>query len=300
MANRRETELILREFGAAQQGIVTRQQLLARGLTASAIDRLVRIGRLRVKHRGVYQIGPAPLPRAAERAAALAAGGEARISHGSAARHNGLLRPDHYANGVEMTMPRGSSRKLKGVRIHRVRDLRDDEVTQVDGIPITTPARTLLDLAEVAPSRDVEQAYAAALRMKLVTPDAMREMVSRHPAHRGAPLWRQLLAQHDAPAFTRSEAEEKLLELTRSARLPRPELNVVVLGYEVDFLWRKERVVVEVDGYAFHATPRAFVTDRRRDAELTAAGYRVLRFTWDDLDGDRLPVIARLAQALVR
>jgi very-short-patch-repair endonuclease len=300
MAKRRETELLLRELGATQQDIVGRAQLRRRGLSASAIDRLVRVRRVVVRHPGVYQIGPLPLPRAGEHAAILATGGEARISHGTAARHHELLRADSQPNEVEVTMPRRSRRRLEGVRIHRVQDLRDDEVTQVDGIPVTTPARTLLDLAEVAPSRDVEQAYATALRMKLVTPDAMREMVGRHPAHRGAPLWRQLLAQHDAPAFTRSDAEEKLLALTRSARLPRPELNVKILGHEVDFLWRKERVVVEVDGYAFHATPRSFVTDRRRDAELTAAGYSVLRFTWDDLDGDRLPVIARLAQALVR
>jgi very-short-patch-repair endonuclease len=181
-----------------------------------------------------------------------------------------------------------------------VRDLRPDEVTLVDGIRVTTPARTLLDLAETEPCRAVEQAYANALRMRLVTPAEMREMVERHPTHRGAPLWRRMLAESDEPAFTRSKAEEELLDITRSAKLPRPELNVRVLGHEVDFVWRDLRVVAEVDGYAFHASARSFAEDRQRDAELTAAGYRVLRFTWADLVERRLVTVVRLAQALVR
>lgn len=184
--------------------------------------------------------------------------------------------------------------------MHRVRDLRTDEIALVDGIPVTTPARTLLDIAETEPWRAVEQVYANALRMQLVTPARMRDMVERHPTHRGAPLWRRLLAESGGPAFTRSKAEEKLLDITRSAELPRPELNVQVLGHEVDFVWRDVRVVAEVDGYAFHASARSFAADRQRDAELTAAGYRVLRFTWADLVERRLVTVVRLAQALMR
>lgn len=119
-------------------------------------------------------------------------------------------------------------------------------------------------------------------------------------SHRGAPLWRRLLGQAGAPPFTRSQAEEKLLALVRSASLPPPELNVPVLGHEVDFLWREARLIVEVDGYVFHSSQRSFAVDRRRDAELLAAGYRVLRVTWADLTTDRLTTTARLAQALAR
>jgi very-short-patch-repair endonuclease len=266
----------------------------------SAVDGLVRAGRLEVRHRGVYQIGPLPLPRAAEHGAILACRGEARLSHGSAARIRGVLEECTHANEVEVTMPRRRRRRLEGVRIHRVRDLRDDEVTELDGVPVTTPARTLLDLAETERPRLVEQAFATALRKKLVTLDEMREMVERHPNHRGAPLWRQMLAKENEPAFTRSEGEEKLLELIRSARLPRPETNVKVLGHEVDFLWRGARVVAEVDGWTFHDTRRSFAADRRGDAELTAAGHRVVRFTWADLNEHRLRTVVRLAQTLVR
>jgi very-short-patch-repair endonuclease len=300
MARRREVERVLLELGAAQQGVVARGQLRQRGMSISAIDRLVRVGRVQVRHPGVYQVGPLPLPGAAEHAAILALRGEGRISHGTAARRHRLLAGAPHTNSVEVTMAHRRRRRLEGVRIHRVHDLRDDEVTQIDGIPVTTPARTLLDLAECTTAREVEQAYATALRKQLVTPDDMREMLERHPTHRGAHLWRRLLAQHGGPAFTRSQAEEKLLALVRSAGLPRPELNARVLGHEIDFLWRDARLVVEVDGYVFHSSQRSFGMDRRRDAELTAAGYRVLRFTWDDLVAHRLAAIARLAAALAR
>jgi very-short-patch-repair endonuclease len=181
-----------------------------------------------------------------------------------------------------------------------VRDLRDDEVTTLDGIRITTPARTLLDIAGVLTSREVEQATAKALRLRLVTRDDIRLMVERHPLHRGAALLRLVLEADSGLSFTRSEAEEKLLDITRRGRLPAPKLNVIVLEYEVDLLWRGARLVAEVDGYAFHASLRSFAADRKRDAELTAAGYRVLRFTWPDLTDDRLSTVVRLAQALAK
>jgi very-short-patch-repair endonuclease len=300
MAARLDQELILREIGAAQHGVATRAQLLGRGITAHAIDRMVRTARVVVLRRGVYQIGPLPVGRAAEAAAVLACGSAGRVSHASAAVLHGLEDPGRARLPVEVTMPRRKRRRIEGVRIHRVRDLLADEVTMVDGIRVTTPARTLLDIAATLTSREVEQALANALRMGIVTREEMGRTLERHPRHRGVSLLRELLGAESSPSFTRSEGEEKLLELTRSARLPRPELNVNVLGHEVDFLWRSARLVAEVDGYAFHASARSFAADRRRDAELTAAGYRVLRFTWADLTDSRLATVVRLAQALVR
>jgi very-short-patch-repair endonuclease len=295
----REIERILRTLGAAQHGVASRAQLLAHGISSHAIDRLIRCGRLFVLHRGVYQIGPLPQARAPEMSATLRCGPAGRISHGSAALMHGLMaaRADRT---VEVTMHRTRRRRIPGVRIHRVRDLRSDEVTRIDGIPVTTPARTLLDIAGVLRARDVEQALATALRTRLVTIADIRMMVERHPRHRGAPLLKRLLAMEGGPAFTRSEAEEKLLLIIRDARLARPELNAVVLGHEVDFLWRSARLVAEVDGYAFHASARSFVADRRRDAELAAAGHRVLRFTWADVTDGKLATVAQLAEALVR
>jgi very-short-patch-repair endonuclease len=197
-------------------------------------------------------------------------------------------------------MPRRKRRRIEGVRIHRTRDLFPDEVTTVEGIPVTTAARTLLDLGEEMSSRELEQLVAHAVRTRLVTLDELGEMVERHPRHRGTPVLRQVLALQGGPAFTRSQAEEKLLGIVRRAGLPRPELNAAVLGHEVDFLWRSVRVVAEADGYAFHGSAQSFQADRRRDAELAAAGYRVLRFTWADLTTGHLATVARLAEALAR
>ena len=265
MAARADIELILRELGAAQHGVAARAQLLGRGIAAHAIDRMVRTGRLVVLRRGVYQVGPLPVGRAAEAAAVLSCDADGRISHVSAAALHEVLERSRAHRAVEVMMPRRKRRRIQGVRIHRVRDLRPDEVTTVDGIPVTTPARTLLDIAETMTSREVEQALAKALHMRLVTRDEMRRMLERHPKHRGAPLLRQLLDAEGDPLFARSAAEEKLLEITQNAGLPRPELNVKVLGHEVDFLWRSARVVAEVDSYAFHSSASSFAQDRRRD-----------------------------------
>jgi len=299
MPTRLRIERILRDLGTAQHGVAARAQLLERGLSEHVVDRLVRVRRISAVQRGVYQLGPLPVPRAAEHAALLAGPPGTRLSHVTAARLAGIIESDGTIALVEVTVPRGRRRRMEGVRVHYSRDLRRDESTVVDGLRITTTARTLLDIAGNCTPRVIEQAYATALRRRLVTARGMRTMLERHPNHRGTPFWRRLLGD-GTPDFTRSKAEENLLELTRLAGLPRPQLNARVLGHEVDFLWRTTRVIVEVDGYAFHASARSFVQDRRRDAELTAAGYRVLRFTWSDLTTERLPTLARLAQALVR
>lgn len=299
MAAARQIERILREVGAAQHGVASRAQLVARGISPHAIDRMIRSGRLVVLRRGVYQIGPLPEARTSEMSAVLRCGGDCRVSHMSAAVLHAVITAAAHQT-VEVTMPRRRRRRIAGVRIHRVRDLRPDEVTTLDGIPVTTPARTLLDIAETMSTRDVEQALARGLRMRLVTREDVRLMVERHPRHRGAPLLRRLLATEGGPAFARSEAEEKLLRIIRSASLPPPELNAMVVGHEVDFVWRSARVVAEVDGYAFHSSARSFAADRRRDAELAAAGYRVLRFTWADVTDGQLSTAVRLAQALAR
>lgn len=189
-------------------------------------------------------------------------------------------------------------RGIPGIRVHRVRSSDPDEVTTVHGLPVTTPARTLLDLGECASTRTLEQALARAERNGQVTREELREMVRRHPRHRGARKLRSALDVDGPQAFTRSRAEELLLALIRKAGLPAPELNVRLLRFEVDFLWRRQRLVAEVDGMAYHGSARAFVEDRRRDADLIAAGYRVLRVTWPDLTREPEATLVRLAQAL--
>ncbi|MFW5947428.1 MAG: type IV toxin-antitoxin system AbiEi family antitoxin domain-containing protein [Gemmatimonadota bacterium] len=284
-------------LAARQHGVVTRRQLIDVGLSPSAVDRRVKQRWLHPLHRGVYAVGPIRSPRTKEVAAVMACGPSAVVSHRSAAALWGLVPGDPSAD-VEVIVPRGDRRR-PGIRIRYIRTLRTDEVTRLDGIRVTRPARTLLDLAACSRPRQLERATAEAFARNLTTPARLRSVLRRHPRTAGIAKLRSLV-EGEAPLRTRSEAEEQFLALVRKSQLSRPQSNVSVCGYEVDFLWRPERLVVEVDGRGPHSSPRAFERDRRRDAELTAAGMRVVRVTWRQITEEPLAVIARLAQALAR
>ncbi len=275
-------------FASRQHGIVARRQLLAAGIGASAIQYRVRQGRLRPLHRGVYQVGPVPSPHAHEMAAVLACGPTAIVSHRSAAVLWDMLPNVGVRRGrtptVDIIVTAGS-RERPGVRARSIQTLQPEEVTRRKGIPITTPARTIYDLASTATPRGMERAYAEALERKLTTPGKVRAILRDHP-HRPGTLRLRALLDRGKPRRTRSEAEERFLALVRKAQLPKPAVNRVISGYEVDFLWRKARLVVEVDGFAYHSSQRAFEGDRRRDAVLAAAGLRrMLKKGRDHWDG---------------
>jgi very-short-patch-repair endonuclease len=168
------------------------------------------------------------------------------------------------------------------------------------GLPITTPERTLLDLGAAEPMRELERALAVAERQKLADSRRLAALLAQHPRHPGSRRMTALLQSVGTPALTRSEAEATLLALLRGTGLRAPEANVRVAGFEVDLLWRAERLVVEVDGYAWHGDRGSFERDRRRDAVLVAAGYRVLRVTARQIEAESKGVLVRLAQALVQ
>jgi very-short-patch-repair endonuclease len=176
------------------------------------------------------------------------------------------------------------------VRVHRARER--PASARRHGIPLTTPERTLLDLAAVLPQRELDRAVEQAKVLHLTT----RAALLRCPSRRGIRALERALA--DEPRLTRSEAEQRLLELLRAADLPPPRTNVRVHGHEVDLLWPRERLIVEVDGFAFHSTREAFERDRRRDAALQARGYRVLRLTWRQIVHEPQLVVARVATLL--
>jgi very-short-patch-repair endonuclease len=169
-----------------------------------------------------------------------------------------------------------------------------------DGLRLTAPARTVLDLAGLLSDRELERAVNEALVLKLTTHEDLTHTVRRSKGRRGTRSLRALLDRAAGPTFTRSEAEQRLRRLLRGAGLPAPETNVRVGPYEVDLLWRAELLVVEVDGYAFHSTRFAFERDRARDADLQARGLRVLRFTWRQIVDQPDVVIARVTQLLKR
>jgi very-short-patch-repair endonuclease len=271
--------------------------LLAAGLAPPTVDRRVNRRRLRPLHQGVYVVGPVLVPRARELAAALACGPGAAVSHWSAA---GLWEMATVRAGpVEVGIPHGD-RRHPGIRIHRVGGYGPDEVTRLDRIPLTTPARTLLDLASVAAGRQLERTVAEALARRLVREPDVLALLERHGPRPGTRRLRAILAPGAVAPLTRSEAEELFLKLVREARLPAPEANVRVAGYEVDCYWRAARLVVEIDGFAFHSSARKFESDRRRDQVLVAAGVRVMRVTWRQLTQEPVAQMVRLAQALHR
>lgn len=218
-------------------------------------------------------------------AAVLACGPTALLSHRSAAALWGL-RPS-LGTRVDVTAPGRSRHRQAGIVLHRVRDLHRDDRTQRRGIPVTTVPRVLLDLAEVLRSRELERALEEADRLRILDVRALERLCWRSPGRRGLRPLGELLTEHRLPApRTRSELERRFLDLCRDARLPRPVVNVVVAGFEVDAVWIGARVVVELDGYAFHRTRAAFERDRVRDTALQLAGYRVLRVTHRRLEAE--------------
>lgn len=290
-------EAVVAEVAAGQHGVVTRAQLLGRGVTSAQVEHRVATGQLERLHRGVYRTGPVMAPYFREMAAVLACGDAAVLSHWSALRLWRLGPSGGRADPLDVGLPRGFRRR-PGLRIHRLHTLEPHDITRIHGIPVTTVARSLFDVAGTSASRDLERALAAGLDRGLVRRAQIRDLVLRHS---GAPGTRRLAAAVEAdPPLTRSEAEERFLDLVRQARLPEPRANHRIHGVEVDFVWLRERLVVEVDGFVFHSSRAAFEADRRRDGKLADAGHLVLRVTWDQLTKEPIAVVARVARALGR
>jgi very-short-patch-repair endonuclease len=164
-------------------------------------------------------------------------------------------------------------------------------------MPVTAPARTLIDLAAVLARSELARAVEKAQVLRLTTADRLQERlaVERGPA---ATILRAELRRGHEPSLTRSEAEAAFLRLVRAAGLPHPEANVRIGGYEVDFLWRPQRLAVEIDGFAYHRTREAFERDRRRDADLQAYGLRTTRATYRQITEEPLRLTATLAASL--
>jgi very-short-patch-repair endonuclease len=254
-------------LASLQCGVVTTAQLAAAGIARRGVAHRVKTGRLTPLHRGVYQVGPIAAPRGREMAAVLATGGV--LSHHSAAAIWGFRPPHEGDVHITTTTP---ARSRQGIRVHRSATLK---AAVHHGLPLTPAARTLHDLRPLLPTRDYDRALEEAQVLGLV------------PKRPG-----------DEPRFTRSEGERRLVALVRKARLPLPLTNTRVAGWEVDAFWPRHKLIVEVDGFGYHGHRGAFERDRRKDADLTAAGYRVIRITWWRLVNEPHAVVAKLAQLL--
>ncbi len=256
-------------MAARQHGVISIAQLRAHGVDIDAVQWRLRRGRLHRIHRGVYALGH---PRIGGRghlwAAVLAVPGGV-LSHRSAAAAWDLCAiPSGLLDVTTTTRSRSTSR----IRVHHTTE--PEATQQEDGLPLTTPMRTLRDIAATDPRR-LERLCARAEHHRLLDTATLTSQTSR----RGARRLRAALSAM-APGATRSDLEERFLAMIERAKLPRPEVNALVEGFEVDFVWRAQRLIVETDGAATHLTATAFEEDRRRDAALAAAGWRVVRFTW--------------------
>jgi very-short-patch-repair endonuclease len=282
---------------ARQWGVVSRAQLSAAGVAPTTVDYWVRAGRLRVLHRGVYAAGGSVLRVEGRRlAAVLASGPCALLSHRSAAAHWGLLPTDQERIDVTAAATRHG---VPGIRLHRTRSLDARDTTRHEGIPITTVSRTLLDLAATARADQLENALAQAMYLQLYDQRAIDDVIARSKGHRGTSVLKEATKQE--PQITKSMWEIRMLRLVRGAQLPEPHRNKALHApdhgqYKPDFYWPAYDLIVETDGWAAHRTPAAFRSDRAKDAALTAAGYKVLRFTWDVHDATILRRLDPLLQ----
>lgn len=219
------------------------------------------------------------------------------LSHTSALRAwkligAGPLRPFH------VTLLGGQVRRRPGIVFHHARTLGDTERTMLDGVPITSPVRSLVDGAGMLGSRELAKAIASAERLSLVAPAELAELAERYRGRRGMTLLRTLVGADSDRAFTRSEAEERCLALIRRAGLPSPHTNVPVGPYELDFFWPDANVAVEVDGWAFHGMRSRFENDRRKDNWLRGRGIEVVRLTWRQITREPVASAVQVGQAL--
>jgi Protein of unknown function (DUF559) len=284
----RSRDVAIAVLADRQHGVVSLSQLRTFGLTSDAVRKRKATGRLHPVHRTVYAVGRRRLTgRGIWMAAVLACGDHAVLSHRSAAALWDL-RADNRAR-TDVTLPGKSARSRPGIGVHRSTPLRDADVTTHDGIPCTSVARTLLDLAEVIDRRGLERAIEQAEVLRIFDLRAVEDVLGRADGRRGggrrgAKRLRAVLADLGEPALTASALEERFLAICRGAGLPAPEVNVWLdiddePAIKADFLWRRARLVVETDGWGAHGTRQAFERDRRRDQRLRLAGFEPVRFT---------------------
>jgi len=277
---------LVAEIAARQAAVVSVEQLRAAGLERGAIHHRVRRGRLHRVHHGVYVVGVRRItPRGRLWAAVLACGGvdAAAVSHVAAASAWELLPAPAEIDVVSL----GESRSVAGIRVHRCRTL--EPATEIrrqdDGLPLTTVARTLYDISAGILPRDLKRACHEAQYRGVLDRDEIDAVLGRHRGQPGTSQLGVVIARltDSGPLITRSEFEERFLALVERCGLPAPRVNHRLLGYTVDFFWPDARLIVETDGFHSHSGRAAFEDDRARDAELYAAGYVVLRFTWRQL-----------------
>lgn len=296
----RATDRAMARLAEQQHGVVARRQLLELGMGRRAIAGRLERRQLHEVFLGVYVFGARRISRKGRwMAAVLAAGEGAVLSHRSAGHLWRLLPP--AAEWVDVTCPPGRVVRRKGIVSHESLVQRD-EWEVVDGISVTSPFRTIFDLAVVLKQRELERAWHEALVRGLTAKVSLPALLERYPGRRGARNLRALLESERPEGITRNDFEEAFLALVDAHGLPRPRMNadLAVRGrfFQIDALWERERVAVELDSRGVHGTPKNFESDRQRDRILVAEGWRTMRVTWRQLRDEPGEVVADLKMAL--
>jgi very-short-patch-repair endonuclease len=292
----RSADRIIATIASRQHGAVERGQLLRAGITAQEIATRLKDGRLRQIHRGVHLVGPIVGERTYEMAALLACGARAVLSHRSAAALWDLL-PYPATAPVWVTIPPEQSARRSRIKVVRAR-VGPRDLRRRHRMTLTSPPRTVLDLAFLLDAYELEAVVAEAHFRRLAREGELRSQLDRNPGKRGAARLRRVLDLPGGPQLTRSPAERSMLKLLRKAGITGFTANAKLHGYEVDFLWRDLNFVVEVDGYDGHSGRVAFERDRLKQATLQARGVTVMRVTGRQIRRDPDGVLARLQQAL--
>ena len=276
----REATRMIRELAECQHGVIARRQLLALGLGERLNQPRVEAGLLIPVFQGVFAVGHQRLSQKRRwMAAVLASGPRAVLSHGSAM---GLWGLRGSWGSVEVLRRAGGPRQRRdGIKVHQTRQLPLDHITTECGIPVTTIERAMLDMSDCLHEKELERALVAADRSGGINWPRLQRMVSGWRGKRGIGRLRRVAMEVDPRAVdTRSSLEVDFLALCREFAVPLPQVNVLVNGKLVDFLWSAERVIVETDGYAYHRDRPAFENDHERTVALTAVGYEVHRATY--------------------
>jgi very-short-patch-repair endonuclease len=292
------------ELAARQNGVVSLAQMISIGFSGSAVWKAVQAGRLHRIHHGVYAVGRPELAlRGRFMAAVLACGEGAVLSHGAAAALHGIRK--WHGGRIDVSVPRESPISRPGIRTHRHPGLRPADVTVVDGIPVTSVSRTLLGLATFQREPQIERVCNQAATMRCLDMREMSDLLKRSRGRRGVRRLRNVLARGDlgenVPA---SGLEVRYRHLCAEAGLPKPEINrFLLLGdeyHKVDFLWRRQRVVIETDGSRYHSTGWQLARDAHRDELLTEHGYLHGRVREDEIEQAPNRAVARARDLLVQ
>jgi very-short-patch-repair endonuclease len=262
----------------SQHGVVSRKQLLELGFSRHAIEHRLAEGRLHPVFRAVYAVGRPQLSRHGHWMAAVLACGDGTVLSHADAGALWEIRP-HPHGPIHVSVPlRRRGRDRAGIVIHRRKGLTEDDITELHGIPVTTPIATLIDIAPSLSRDQLEAATNEADKRGLTDPDQLRRSLDEVVQRPGTAILKQTLDHHTF-TLTDSQLERRFLRLVREAGLPRPQTGQRLNGYKVDFYWPELGLVVETDGLRYHRTPAQQARDRERDQAHAAAGLTTLRFT---------------------